>query len=91
MPDVPANPFREYKERHGLTYRELASTLGCSWDLARKLGSNGATVVSPGLAKQFERRTRGELSYSVVMAWVGDRIEISAGRRPLNGRARRTR
>jgi hypothetical protein len=75
------NPILTYKTRHDLTYRELAHRLGCSWDLARKLGARGRTVVSPAMAQRFHRRTRGELAYLDLMAWVGQRL-----RRPGRGR-----
>lgn len=81
MPRRP-NPILAYKARHDMTYRELAAKLGCSWDLARKLGARGKTVVSPAMAARFHRRTGGELAYLDVMAWVGERIR-------RQGRARR--
>lgn len=66
------NPIRAYKDRHELTYLELAKRLGCSWDYARKLGAGLVLSVSAPMAKRFDRRTRGELAFMDVMAWVGD-------------------
>ena len=83
MPRRP-NPIRAYKIRHHLTYRELAAKLGCSWDYARKLGAGLVLSVSAPMALRFDRRTRGELAFMDVMAWVGGK------RRPRRkGRARR--
>jgi len=72
------NPILAYKARHDLTYRELARRLGCSWDLARKLGARGRTVVSPAMALRFARRTGGELAYLDVMGWVAERLSRPA-------------
>jgi len=87
-PRAARNPILAYKSRHDLTYRELARRLGCSWDLARKLGApRGDTVVSAAMALRFHRRTRGELAYADVMSWVGERLR--GGRRRRKGRGRR--
>ena len=76
MPSACANPFREFKRARKLTYEALAELLGCSPNTARKLGAaNGSTVVSARLAKRFERRTDGEISYAAIMAWVGERLD----------------
>jgi len=51
--------IRDYKARHGLTYRELAQRLGIGPDLARKLGCGLRTRTSIRTARRIERRTQG--------------------------------
>ncbi len=92
MPAASANPFREFKKARKLTYEALAEILGCSPNTARKLGAaNGATVVSARQAKRFERRTRGELAYADVMAWVGERLDSATRSRRRAARRRAAR
>jgi len=65
------NPIRRYKDRHELSYPQLALRLGISHDYARKLGApNGLRTVSTTLAKKIEARTDGEISFLDLMRWA---------------------
>lgn len=64
------NPIRAYKDRHALTYVELAERLGISEDYARKLGASLRCSMSPAMARQLESRTRGGIRYLEVMRWI---------------------
>jgi len=67
---TPPNPFRRFKDRHGLTYSQMAERLGFSEHYARKLGAGMITRISADLALEIERRTRGELRFLDLMRWV---------------------
>jgi len=71
------NPIRRYKDRHKLTYPELALRLGISEDYAKKLGSDGVRSVSLAKAKDFERRTDGEIRFAALIRWMFD--DVGAG------------
>lgn len=79
-----ANPFLRFKRRRErelrrrFTYREMADQLGISEDLARKLGCESVTSVSPKLAKQFEERSDGAIRYLDVMRWVERHLDAPA-------------
>lgn len=65
------NLIRAYKDAEDLTYPRLAKRLGISLDYAKKLGSGAVVGVSPRMAKQFERRSGGALTYDALMRWTG--------------------
>jgi len=65
-----SNPIRRYKERHELTYEQLALALGISPDYAKKLGSDCVGSVSLAKARDFERRTDGEIRFQAVIRWM---------------------
>jgi len=68
-------PVRIYKDREGITYRELADRLGLTEDYARKLGCGGVPSVSPKLALQVERRSHRRIKYREMMEWVRRNLE----------------
>lgn len=79
------NPFvrfkrrREKEEGRALTYREMADELGISEDLAKKLGCESITSVSPRLAKKLESRSHGRIKYLDMMRWVESHLDGSDG------------
>lgn len=72
------NPVRAYKASARLTYRKLASQLGCSVDLAKKVACDRVTVISPRMAFEWEVRTGGEIRYQSVMRWVYQQLSKEA-------------
>jgi hypothetical protein len=74
-----SNPIRRYKERHKITYDQLARVLGISPDYAKKLGSDCVGSVSLAKARDFERRTEGEIKFSAVVRWMVGPADESAG------------
>ena len=78
------NPFLRLKRRRErerscrVTYKDLAEELGISEDLAKKLGCESVTSVSPRLAKQFEVRSGGAIRFMDVMRWVEAHMDPAA-------------
>ena len=78
MSTIKKNPIRRYKDRHELTYTDLAATLDISEDYARKIGADLVKSVSRRTALKFEERTGGEIQYADVMRWIDENVGGSA-------------
>lgn len=64
------NPYRAYKDRHHLTWAEVAAVLGISHGLARQLGCGWLRQVSDLRRRDFEARTGGELKARTLAIWA---------------------
>lgn len=64
------NPYQRLKRKRDATWAGIAELLGISHDYARKLGCGAHRSVPPSTAKEWERRTRGDLKARDVLRWA---------------------
>ena len=63
------NPYRRFRDRHGLTWADLGQQLGISTTYARHLGNGHVTRVSDLRKRDFESRTGGALKAATLRRW----------------------